>query len=42
MIAEMKKPRLMADMPERSVARGETAKMPMMAVSTPMAGTTSG
>ena len=32
MIAEMKKPRLMADMPERSVARGETAKMPMTAV----------
>ncbi len=40
--AEMKKPRLIALMPERSPARGATAKMPMTAVTTPMAGTSSG
>ena len=42
MTAEMKKPRLIALMPERSLARGETAKMPMTAVTTPIAGITSG
>ncbi|CAB5043431.1 unannotated protein [freshwater metagenome] len=40
--AEMKKPRLMADIPERSPLRGATAKMPITAVITPIAGTTSG
>ena len=40
--AEMKKPRLMADMPERSPARGATAKMPTTAVITPSAGTIRG
>ena len=40
--AEMKKPRLIAVMPLRSVRRGATAKMPTMAVSTPIAGTSSG
>ena len=42
MAAEMKKPRLMALMPDRSPVRGDTAKMPTTAVTTPMAGTTSG
>ena len=42
MTAEMKNPRLMADMPERSLLRGETAKMPMTAVITPIAGMMSG
>ena len=42
MSAEMKNPRLIADMPERSLLRGETAKMPMTAVSTPIAGMMSG
>ena len=42
MMAEMKKPRLIALMPERSPCRGETAKIPMMAVMTPIAGMTSG
>ena len=42
MIAEMKNPRLIALMPERSPGRGDTAKMPMTAVMTPMAGTSSG
>ena len=40
--AEIKNPRLIDDIPERSVARGETAKMPMTAVMTPMAGMMSG
>ncbi len=40
--AEMKKPLLMAVMPERSPVRGVTAKMPTTAVTTPIAGTTSG
>jgi len=34
--AEMKKPRLIAFMPLRSVSRGETAKMPRIEVSTPI------
>ena len=38
----MKKPRLIAVMPERSLARGATAKMPITAVTTPIAGTSSG
>ena len=42
MIAEMKKPRLIAVIPLRSPRRGETAKMPMIAVRTPMAGMISG
>ena len=42
MIAERKKPRLIAAMALRSLARGATAKMPMTAVTTPMAGTISG
>ena len=42
MAAEAKKPRVIADMPERSPARGATSQMPMTAVMTPMAGTTSG
>ena len=42
MIAERKKPRLIALIPERSVSRGATAKIPITAVITPIAGTTSG
>ena len=42
MIAEMKNPRLIDDIPERSLARGDTAKMPITAVITPIAGMTSG
>ena len=42
MIAEMKKPRLIAVIPLRSRARGATEKMPMIAVRTPMAGMISG
>lgn len=38
----MKKPRLMADIPLRSARRGATAKMPIIAVTTPIAGTISG
>ena len=34
--AEMKKPRLMAVMPLRSLSRGATTKMPTTAVMTPM------
>ena len=37
MIAEMKKPRLMAAMPERSLARGDTANADWRS-GTPMAG----
>jgi len=40
--AEMKKPRLMAVMPLRSLLRGTTTKMPAMAVITPMPGTMRG
>ncbi len=40
--AEMKKPRLMAVVPLRSARRGATAKMPITAVTTPIAGTISG
>ncbi len=40
--AEMKNPRLIAAMPLRSPVRGATEKMPMIAVSTPTAGTSSG
>ena len=42
MIAEMKKPRLIAVIPLRSPRRGATEKMPMIAVMTPMAGMISG
>ena len=42
MIAEMKKPRLIAVIPLRSPVRGATEKMPMIAVRIPMAGTISG
>ena len=42
MTAEMKKPRLIAVMPLRSPVRGDAAKMPMIAVSTPIVGTISG
>ena len=42
MTAEMKKPRLIGGRPLRSVARGAVTKMPMIAVSTPIAGTISG
>ena len=42
MIAEMKKPRLMAVMPLRSFLRGATTKMPITAVITPSIGTISG
>ena len=40
--AEMKKPRLIAVIPLRSDRRGATAKMPIIAVITPIAGTSSG
>ena len=40
--ADKKKPRLIALIPERSPARGVTAKIPTTAVRTPIAGTTSG
>ena len=40
--AEMKKPRLIDDIPDRSEGRGDTVKMPITAVITPMAGITSG
>ena len=40
--AEMKKPRLIAVIPERSPTRGATAKMPTTAVITPSAGTING
>ena len=42
MIAEMKKPRLIALIPLRSRASGRTEKMPITAVITPIAGTSSG
>ncbi len=42
MIAEMKKPRLMAVIPLRSFFRGATTKMPATAVITPIMGTISG
>ncbi len=42
MIAETKKPRLMAVMPLRSPMRGATTKMPATAVITPHIGTISG
>ena len=41
-IAETKKPRLIAVIPLRSPWRGGTTKMPMTAVMIPMAGTISG
>src|SRR5664279_89220 len=41
-IADRKKPRLIALIPVRSPSRGATAKIPMIAVMTPMAGTISG
>ena len=34
--AEMKNPRLIADIPLRSLARGRTTKMPITAVITPI------
>ena len=40
--AERKKPRLIALIPERSPGRGVTAKIPITAVITPIAGTTRG
>ncbi|CAL9435716.1 hypothetical protein SUDANB114_02141 [Nocardiopsis dassonvillei] len=40
--AEMKNPRLIADIAVLSLARGATRKMPTMAVSTPIMGTRSG
>ena len=40
--ALMKKPRLMADRPLRSLSRGLVAKMPMTAVMTPTMGMASG
>ncbi len=42
MIAETKKPRLMAVMPLRSFLRGATTKMPTTAVITPIIGTIRG
>ena len=42
MIAETKKPRLMAVMPLLSPLRGSTRKMPITAVITPIIGTISG
>ena len=42
MAADKKKPRLIALIPERSPARGVTAKIPTTAVTTPIAGTTNG
>ena len=42
MIAEAKKPRLIVARPLRSPGRGSVRKIPITAVSTPMAGTTSG